>query len=155
MTDKLPVNGQVIGETERALEPLLDGLLRKLGTNFPTRVALQLLTTKGPVVSRADLERDLEALLRQRDLAAVQDASSSGLVDQLESAGLIRPVSGQGLGNGQVEMTDAGRTLHQRIVEGIARNSAELFGGIDIDDLATTRRVLVLVTERARSMHKR
>jgi hypothetical protein len=52
-------------------------------------------------------------------------------------------------------MTEAGRALHQRISEGIARNSAELFGGIDIDDLATTRQVLVLVTERARSMQKR
>jgi DNA-binding MarR family transcriptional regulator len=77
------------------------------------------------------------------------------LVEQLESAGLIRPVSGRGSGDAQVEMTEAGRALHQRITEGITRNSAELFGGIDVDDLATTRRVLVQVTERARSMQKR
>jgi DNA-binding MarR family transcriptional regulator len=77
------------------------------------------------------------------------------LVEQLESAGLIRPVSGHGSGEAQVEMTEVGRALHQRITEGIARNSAELFGGIDVDDLATTRRVLVQVTERARSMQKR
>ncbi len=155
MTEKLPVNGQVIGETERALQPLLGGVLSKLGTNFPTRVALQLLATKGPVVSRTALERDLAESLLERDLARLGHSSSVGLLEQLESAGLIRPVSGYESGTAQVEMTEVGHALHQRIIEGIARNSAELFAGIDVDDLATTRRVLVQVTERARSMQKR
>jgi len=37
----------------------------------------------------------------------------------------------------------------------ITRNSKELFAGIDIDDLATTRTVLVQITQRARTLIKR
>jgi DNA-binding MarR family transcriptional regulator len=155
MTDKLPVTGQVIGETERALEPLISNLLGDLGTNFPTRVALQLIATKGPVVSPTALERDLEQSLLERDLASQRDLSNVGLLEQLEADGLIRRVAGPERGEVHVEMTERGRALHQRITEGIARNSKEIFGGIDIDDLATTRIVLVQITERARALLKR
>jgi DNA-binding MarR family transcriptional regulator len=140
MTDTLPVNGQIIGETERSLAPLIGAILAEAGTNFPTWVALNVLNTDGEAVPATALRDTLAARL------ASDNVSIPELLEQLESRGLARTAPGGG-----VVLTADGRALYQRVREGVERTNAELYAGLDPGDLATTRRVLVEVTRRARA----
>lgn len=144
MTDRLPVTGQVIGEAQRAIEPLLDAVLAEVGTDFRTWVTLNTLAGGGEALPRTMLERDLAMALR------ADPSSIRGQIEQMAAGGLVD--SGTGVLDANVRLTADGRALHQRVRDGVARTSSQLYGGMDADDLATTRRVLVEVTRRARSL---
>jgi hypothetical protein len=139
-TDTLPVNGQIIGETERSLAPLIGAILAEAGTDFPTWVALNVLNTNAEAVPAAALRDTLAARL------ASDNVSIPELLEQVASRGIVRTAPGGG-----VELTAEGRALYQRVRDGVERTSAALYGGLDPDELATTRRVLVEVTRRARA----
>jgi DNA-binding MarR family transcriptional regulator len=144
VTDRLPVNGQVIGEAQRAIEPLLGTVLAEVGIDFPTWVTVNMLATGGEALRRAAVERDLAEGLRE-DPPAIHD-----LLVRTAAAGLVD--LGDGTGGGEVSLTEQGRAVHQRVREGIARTSSRLYAGLDPGDLATTREVLVEVTRRARTL---
>jgi DNA-binding MarR family transcriptional regulator len=144
MTDRLPVTGQVIGEAQKAIEPLLDVVLAEVGTDFLTWVTLNTLASGGDAMPRAVLERDLAMPLR------ADPSLISNQVEQMAAAGLVDTRAGTG--GAAVRLTTDGRVLHQRVREGVARLSSRLYAGMDADELATARRVLVEVTQRARSL---
>ena len=50
---------------------------------------------------------------------------------------------------GGVTATPLGIEAHDRFTERVAQNAPTLYGGIPDEDLAVTRRVLEIVTERA------
>lgn len=141
MSGRQPVNGQVIGQAERALAPLLDVILKDVGTSFETWVTLNLLATRGAVSPREGFLQDLGERL---------PVDPAELVGQVESAGLIREVSAATDGI-RLELTSEGAAMHARIRDAIARTTATLYEGIDPDDLATTREVLEEVTRRAKA----
>jgi DNA-binding MarR family transcriptional regulator len=144
VTDRLPVTGQVIGEAQRAIEPLLGTVLAEVGIDFPTWVTINTLATGGGAHPRAAVERDLVERLRE-DPPAIHD-----LLERTAAAGLVEP--GDGTGDAEVRLTGQGTNVHQRVREGIARTSSRLYAGLDPGDLATTREVLVEVTRRARTL---
>jgi hypothetical protein len=61
MNERLPVTGQVIGEAQRAIAPLLDTVLAEVVTDFSTWVTLNTIVTGGPARPRTVLRRDLAA----------------------------------------------------------------------------------------------
>lgn len=140
MTERPPVNGQVIGEAERAILPLLQIVLGEVETSFETWVTLNAIASAE--------EPAREALLR--NLAEGLGGDPAERLRRVEAAGLVREAPDGG--PSRVELTPQGQDLHGRIREGIARTNARLYAGMDADDLATTREVLVEVTRRARAL---
>jgi DNA-binding MarR family transcriptional regulator len=138
---KLPVNGQVIGEAQKAIEPLLGQILDEVGATFPAWVTLNTLAIRGSAVEREELVRSVAGGLNA-DLPEVREQ-----VDRLLADGLVQESPGA-----MVELTPAGRELHGRIQARIAANGRRLYADLDPDELATTRRVLVEVTRRARAI---
>jgi DNA-binding MarR family transcriptional regulator len=138
---KLPVNGQVIGEAQKAIEPLLGQILDEVGATFPAWVTLNTLAIRGSAVEREELVRSVAGGLNA-DLPEVREQ-----VDRLLADGLVQESPGA-----MVELTPAGRELHGRIQARIAANGRQLYADLDPDELATTRRVLVEVTRRARAI---
>jgi DNA-binding MarR family transcriptional regulator len=140
MTDSpTPLTGQDINVAARATRSVFDSLLRDAGTTFPVWVALNMLGTAGSRLPREVLRRNLTEGL-DADPAAVD-----GLLDELGSAGLAE------VGVAAVELTPDGTALHERLRDATADAAARLWSGFDPQDLATTRRVLLEVTERARA----
>jgi DNA-binding MarR family transcriptional regulator len=125
----VPLNGQVIGQAERATRALLDRLLAGVGTPFEQWVALNLTATSGPV-SPAGLAARLRIPVDDAT-AAVSALVSDGLLDR-EGA-----------------LTAAGRARHDEITTGLTAITARLYGDLPPDDLAVAGRVLTLITARA------
>jgi DNA-binding MarR family transcriptional regulator len=138
-----PVTGQDINLAAQAVGRLRDGLLAEAGTSFPTSAALNTIVTRGPSVPRESLMRELGSGL-DVDASTVQV-----LLRALQARGLIRQTRPAGEGTAvHIELTPDGEAEHRRLGAIVGAAVAELYGGIDADDLATTRRVLVTVTER-------
>jgi hypothetical protein len=125
----VPLNGQVIGQAERATRALLDRLLAGTGTSFEQWVALNLTATSGPV-SAAELASRLRI--------PVQEATSA-----------LSALTVEGLLARDGTLTVAGRSRHEDITTELAGITARLYGDVPADDLAVAGRVLTLITARA------
>jgi len=136
MTSSPALTGQDIGQAARATNAILEVLLAETGTPFTTWVALNVLATSGSVQSRAVLLQRLTNGLKITEeiaQAAVADLVGKGYASEQTS----------------LDLTAEGGALHSRIRTGIDRVTERLYGGLPEDDLATTRRILAIVTERA------
>lgn len=131
-----PVNGQDINVAARAVRTLLDDLLAAEGTSFAPSATLNFIATRGPSIPREVLVRDLGAGLD------VDPSTVLALLRHLQARGLVRQSTAV------VELTAAGETEQRRLQALVAAATTELYRGFDPVDLATTRRVLVTVTER-------
>src|SRR5262245_3752500 len=108
MTEAPTLNGQVLGQAERATRALLDEVLAETSTPFEQWVALLLLSTTEPQ-TRDSFERDLADRLR----APASDIRL--LVEQLCERGLVD-------GDAPLTLSDRGVELY----ETISRDVAEL-----------------------------
>ena len=129
------LNGQVIGEAQRAVQILLDQLLSRTGTTFHQWVALNTIAAGGGSATLDQLETRMTIGL-QIDVGAV-----ARILDELAAAGLIDGGS----------FTAAGRDRHAGIQAGIAAITARLYADVPAEDLAVAGRVLSTVTARARA----
>jgi DNA-binding MarR family transcriptional regulator len=139
-----PVTGQDINVAARATRRLLEGLLAEAGTSFPTSATLNTLVARGPSVPKEHLVRELGAGLdvdSSTVLALLRHLKTRGLVRETRPGGEATPL--------HIELTPAGEAEHRRLRTIVGAATAELYSGFDADDLATARRVLVTVTERA------
>jgi hypothetical protein len=129
------LNGQVIGEAQRAVQVLLDQLLSRTGTTFHQWVALNAIAIQGGTATLEQIEARMTAGL-QIDRATVRVA-----LGDLAAAGLIDGGS----------FTPAGRERHAAIQAGIAGITARLYGDVPAGDLEIAGRVLATITARARA----
>jgi len=139
MTTPPALTGQDIGQAARATNAILEILLAETGTPFTTWVALNVLATSGsPQPRDALLQRLTSGLKIAEDIAqaAVADLVSRGYASE----------------QAVLDLTTEGGALHGRIRTGIARITERLYGGLPEADLATTRRILGIVTERANAV---
>jgi DNA-binding MarR family transcriptional regulator len=136
MTQTPPLTGQDIGEAAAAVRVLLTDLLDRAGLVFEDWVALRMLALAGASVDRETLQRDLA-----RELRTDRSTIAASLA-RLEGAGLV----------GGAALTIWGEALFGRLRDAVAQASAQVYSGMDPEDLATTRRVLREVTERANAM---
>ncbi|HEY6745422.1 MAG TPA: hypothetical protein VI357_06840 [Mycobacteriales bacterium] len=125
----VPLNGQVIGQAERATRAVLDRLLDRVGTPFEQWVALNLTATSGPLPA-AELATRLRIPLTEATAA----------LSALAADGLLAPDG---------TLTAAGRDRHAEITAGLAAITDRLYGDLPADDLAVAGRVLSLITARA------
>jgi DNA-binding MarR family transcriptional regulator len=132
-----PLTGQDINLAARAVRDVLDGLLDQAHLSFIQFVALQTLATPTPPADRAALTDDIATRLR-----ADTHAVSVGLAG-LGRRGLIADVSDQ------PRLTAEGRQLLERTLASVSRATTQLHADFAPDELATTRRVLVELIDRA------
>jgi len=132
---------QVIGQTEKALNALLDRLLAGTGITEPQWVTLTLAVTGGEALS-AD--------------ALAEKAAHSLKVDQATAHRRITELAGHGLlrigRDGGVEITERGQARWSEIRAAVTRITGELWGDLPEDDLATAGRVLSTVLSRANAL---
>jgi MarR family transcriptional regulator for hemolysin len=136
--------GFQVGLTAKAMRALLDARLAEQGVTFSTWVVLIVLATQGGQI--------------QRHLADAVDVEGPTMVrrlDQLEAAGLVErsPVPEDRRAT-RITLTEHGRRLYQRVRTAVQEAEAELLAGLDPQAVATTRRVLQLLVERARTLRQ-
>jgi hypothetical protein len=143
MTQPPALTGQDIAEAEGALTGLLERALAKEGATRQDYIALRVLTLRGPYPS----PRELHAFLTGQRQLGLTTAAAAELLAGLEGQGLASGTAADGPGPAQA--TAEGAALHASLAAAVAPATRELFAGLDAGDLATARRVLTQVTERA------
>jgi DNA-binding MarR family transcriptional regulator len=134
MTTPAPLlNGMDINLAARATRDVLDALLDQAGLTFPEWVAMQTLAAPNQHAERPALVTDLATRLR------IDPAAVAEVLDSLATSGLIA----------DERLTPSGAALCARIQAGIGRITATLYADFAPEDLATTRRVLLELTDRA------
>lgn len=127
---------QLIGQTEKTLNAILDRLLAGTGLDEPQWVTLTVA-----VMSGESADRDAFASRIAGSLKISEDEARTR-IDELVAAGLL----GEG---SPVRVTDAGKQLQARIRGEVARITERMWGDLPPDDLAVAGRVLTTVLERA------
>ncbi|MEV0134665.1 hypothetical protein AB0H83_40165 [Dactylosporangium sp. NPDC050688] len=128
------LNGRIIGEAERSTRAVLELLLARTSTSFEQWVALNLTGTES--VTRDALVARMASGLR------ADPATVAAVVDAAVRAGLL---------TGDIALTAEGRRRFEDIRAGIDAITARLYGGLSEEELATAGRVLLLVTDRAKT----
>jgi DNA-binding MarR family transcriptional regulator len=139
MTDTPILNGQVIGQAERATRAVLDSLLAETDIDFLQWVTLNVLDAAGRSIDEADLVQRVAVGLK------IDGSTALGALDDIVSSGF----AAREVGVGRVEFTPAGAALHDRVQTGIGRITERLYRDLPADDLAIAGRVLTLITARA------
>jgi hypothetical protein len=138
-TTRTPAFGaQLIGQTEKTLNAILERLLEGSGLSEPQWVALRITEMAGPPVARGELVRRLDGVFH----AGQDDAEQ--LVNGLQDIGALHEDAAE-----RIELTPAGRELHDQILAATHSLTARLWGDLAPVELETAARVLSTVLERA------
>ncbi|MFC6883569.1 MULTISPECIES: MarR family winged helix-turn-helix transcriptional regulator [Actinomadura] len=130
----------LIGQTEKALNAILDRQLAGTGITEPQWVTLTLTVAGGGTVDRDELVR------RVSGAAQFSQASVAERIAELTAAGFLRD------GGGRVQVTDEGQARWTRVRAAIGPITQELWGDLPPEDLAVAGRVLNIVLERANAV---
>ncbi|GIJ23601.1 MarR family winged helix-turn-helix transcriptional regulator [Micromonospora lutea] len=142
MTTPTPAFGAaLIGQTEKALNAILDRQLAGTGITEAQWVTLTLTVVSGDDTERAELIHRVGAAT-QFSPAAVAER-----ITELTAAGLLRDG-----GDGRVQVTDEGQARWTRIRTAIGPITERLWGDLPAEDLATAGRVLGIVLDRANAV---
>jgi DNA-binding MarR family transcriptional regulator len=139
-TTTTTLNPQVIGQAERALGALMDRVLAATGGTFHQWVALTLTTAAGGTIDRDQL------LSRMTGALKVDHATAQAVIAELTAAQLLEDQPGEAA---RVRLTDTGQARHRQLRTAIDQLTARLYGDLPADDLATSGRVLGVITARA------
>jgi hypothetical protein len=131
---------QVIGQTEKALNAILDRQLAGTGLTEPQWVTLTLIVVSGGTVDRDQLIGRVAGALK------VSDAEAQARITELAAAQLLLAPDGEG---SPVKVTAAGQQLHGQIRSAVTQITERLWGDLPAEDLATAGRVLSIVLARA------
>jgi DNA-binding MarR family transcriptional regulator len=126
---------QLLGQTEKALNAILDRLLAGTGVSEPQWIALSLAVTSGQ-----------QLLARVSEGLRVDEAVARAHVRELVAAGLLE---GPEDGASPVTVTDAGQQLYGRVRGDVAQVTERMWGDLPAEALATTARVLTTILGRA------
>jgi DNA-binding MarR family transcriptional regulator len=139
MNDTTPPLAQLIGQTEKTLNAILDRLLAG-AVSEPQWVTLVLITGSGGTADRDEFtSRVAHALKADRQTAAYH-------LGQLAAKGLVLTASEAG---SAVTLTEAGQQLVGRIRKQTGDVTERLWGDLPAPDLDVAGRVLSTVLERA------
>lgn len=131
----------LIGQTEKALNAILDRQLAGTGITEPQWVTLTLTVVSGGAIDRAELIR------RVGGATQFSQASVAERITELTAAGFLRDG-----GDGRIEVTDEGRARWTQVRTAIEPITQRLWGDLPAEDLATAGRVLGTVLGRANAV---
>jgi DNA-binding MarR family transcriptional regulator len=131
---------QLIGQTEKALNAILDRQLAGTGVTEPQWVTLRIAVMNGGTIDAASL------ISRVANALKVSDADARARIDGLAQAELLELAGSDGA---MVGVTDAGSELYGRIRNAVIEITHRLWSDLPADDLSTAGRVLGTVLDRA------
>jgi len=131
---------QVIGQTESALGAILDPLLARAGTTFNQWLVLAVTAASGTATTRAQL------ITRITSARKIDDSAVLAAINELIDASLLETLPGDG---SQVGLTSTGQARHRQIRTAVEEVTGRLFADLPAEDLATSGRVLSIITARA------
>jgi hypothetical protein len=131
---------QLLGQTENALNAILDRQLAGTGLTEPQWVTLTLTVASGGTVDRNQLVHSVADGLK------VSEPEAQARITELAAAQLLNAPDGEG---SPVETTDAGQQLHGRIRAAVTQITQRMWGDLPPEDLETAGRVLSTVLARA------
>jgi DNA-binding MarR family transcriptional regulator len=131
---------QVIGQTEKALNAILDRLLIGTGLTEPQWVTLTVTVAGGGKIDRDELVSRMTGYLK------VSEAEAQARIAELTAAQLLDAPDDEG---SPVNVTDAGHELHARIRTATVETTRSLWSDLPPEELETTGRVLSTILERA------
>jgi hypothetical protein len=138
MSANATFDAQLLGQTEKACNAILERLLMGSGLTEPLWIALRLTVMSGGAVDRDELVNRVAGALK------ISEGEARPLFEKLAAAGLLRVD-----GDDMVELTDAGRELHDGIRGSASETTERLWGDLPAEDLTVAGRVLSTVLERA------
>ena len=127
--------GQDIGVASAAGRRILLALLAKDQLDFPEWLTMTTVNNEGP--------RSPDALAARLVGLGLDDGDAIG---RLESREVLREESGA------IELTQDGQARYDRLAARVREIGAQILDGVPAEDVAITRRVLRLYTERANAM---
>jgi hypothetical protein len=133
-------SAQLLGETEKAANAILDRLLAGPGLTEPQWVTLSISVMSGGSVDRQQLVDRVAGALK------VNKAEAHARITELADARLLHVPDDE---RAPVKLTDAGAQLHTRIRAAVTQITQRLWGDVPVEDLATAGRVLSTVLARA------
>jgi DNA-binding MarR family transcriptional regulator len=128
---------QAIGQTEKALNAMLDRLLAGTGLSEPQWVTLTVTAASGGNVGREELIGRLAGAVK------ITGAEARARIGALAAAGLVEA------GEEAVTLTAAGQDLHTRVRTATVETTERLWGDLPAADLETAGSVLNTVLSRA------
>jgi DNA-binding MarR family transcriptional regulator len=131
----------LIGQTEKALNAILDRQLAGTGITEPQWVTLTLTVVSGGAIDRAELIR------RVGGATQFSQASVAERITELTAAGFLRDG-----GDGRVQVTDEGQARWTQVRTAIGPITQGLWGDLPAEDLAAAGRVLGIVLDRANAV---
>jgi DNA-binding MarR family transcriptional regulator len=141
MSTTTPAFGaQILGQTEKALNAILDRQLAGTGLTEPDWITLTLTAASGGTLGRDQLASQVAGALK------VSPATAQARIDGLAAARLVQPGGGD---EPQVTLTDAGQQLQARIRGAVTQITERMWGDLPAGDLVTAGRVLSVVLARA------
>jgi hypothetical protein len=141
MSTTTPAFGaQILGQTEKALNAILDRQLAGTGLTEPDWITLTLTAASGGTLGRDQLESRVAGALKVSPAMARARIAGLAAGQLLETGGGDEP---------QVTLTDAGRRLHGQIRGAVTEITERMWGDLPAGDLVTAGRVLSVVLARA------
>ena len=131
---------QLIGQTEKALNAILDQQLAGTGVTEAQWVTLTIAVMSGGTMAPDQLVSHVAGALQ------ISNAEARARIEELAVTQLLEPPKDD---SSPVGVTDAGSHLHGRIRSGVAEITQRLWGDLPPDDLAAAARVLSTVLHRA------
>jgi hypothetical protein len=133
-------NAQLLGQTEKAANTILDRLLAEPGLTEPQWVALSIAMMSGGSPARDDLRDRVSGALK------IPGTDALGLLEALGGKGLMTvPADGRAT----AIVTDAGQRVFADVRAATATITERLWGDLPAADLEAAGRVLATVLERA------
>jgi DNA-binding MarR family transcriptional regulator len=141
MSTTTPAFGaQILGQTEKALNAILDRQLAGTGLSEPDWITLTLTAASGGTLGRDQLASQVAGALK------VSPAMAQARIDGLAAAQLLQAGGGD---EPLVTLTGAGRQLHGQIRGAVSEITERMWGDLPAGDLVTAGRVLSIVLARA------
>jgi uncharacterized protein with FMN-binding domain len=138
------LNSRDIGETENALRALLDGVLTGTGLDYHGWVALKVTSDRQSPIEVAELVQLLVSGLK------IDERRAAEVIDDLRAKAVF--VGSTHVDTDTVTATAPGAALYQRLNAQVQGVTAQMYAGLEVDDLAAAYRVLATLTERANAL---
>ena len=140
MSTTATFSAQLLGQTEKAANAILDRLLAERGLTEPQWVTLTILAMSNGTLNRGQLIERVTGALK------VSKGEGDARITELAAARLIHVPDDD---RAPVRLTDTGKQLHTQIRGATAQITERLWGDLPVEDLATAGRVLSTVLARA------
>lgn len=134
-----PLTPRLIGQTEKAMNALLERELSGTGITEPQWVTLVLAVASRPALDHRSFADQVVGALK------VGDADARARIAELAAAGLL-DAPGEG---SELSVTEAGLRLYDRVRAATGEITRRLWGDLPDAELATTAKVLGSVLQRA------